>query len=230
MTFTEKALAETADLCAAICDMPFNRALGDGTLPQEAFCHYVIQDAKYLEGFARALALAATRAPDADGMRQLAQSAAEIIAVERQLHEHYFGLYGISSEIFAATPSTPICEHYVSFLVATAATCGIAVAVAALLPCFWVYRDVGRAIHAVTTADNPYSAWIDTYAGDDFDVSVEAACALADRTAETVLAAEREQMHAAFAKSVLLEWMFWDSAWNLRAWPDPVAESTVRAE
>ena len=223
MTFTQDVLSENADLCAAIRAMPFNRALSDGTLPREAFRHYLIQDAHYLEGFARALALAATRAPDADGVRQLAQSAAGAIAVERQLHEQYLGLYGVSAESFAATPPTPVCEHYVSFLVATAATRGVAEAMAALLPCFWVYRDVGRAIHAEAGADNPYRAWIDTYAGEDFDAAVEAACALADRLAESAGAAERKRMHAAFAKCTLLEWMFWDSAWNLRAWPNPAS-------
>ena len=70
MTFTQDVLSENADLCAAIRAMPFNRALSDGTLPREAFRHYIIQDAHYLEGFARALALAAARAPDADGVRR----------------------------------------------------------------------------------------------------------------------------------------------------------------
>lgn len=230
MTFTETVLAETADLCAEIRAMPFNRALCDGTLSGEAFRHYIIQDAHYLEGFARALALAATRAPDADSVRQLAQSAAGAIAVERQLHEHYLGLYGVSTEVFASTPPTPVCEHYVSFLVATAASRGVAEAMAALLPCFWVYRDVGRAIHAAARADNPYRAWIDTYAGEEFDAAVEAACVLADRLAESAGAAERKRMHAAFARSTLLEWMFWDSAWNLRAWPDPLAGPVGRGD
>ena len=224
MSFTEAALAGTADLCAAIRAMPFNAALADGTLPAETFRHSMIQDAHYLEGFARALALAAARAPEADGVRQLAASAAGAIAVERQLHEHYLALYGVSAETFAATPPTPVCEHYVSFLLATAATRGVAEAVAALLPCFWVYRDVGRAIHASAAPDNPYRAWIDTYAGTEFDEAVTAACALADRLAEAAGAAERARMHAAFAKSTLLEWMFWDSAWHRRNWPDPVAQ------
>ena len=101
-------------------------------------------------------------------------------------------------------------------------------AVAARLPCFWVYRDVGRAIHAEAEPDNPYRAWIDTYAGEDFDAAVEAACALADRLAESANAAERPRMRTAFARSTLLEWMFWDSAWNLRAWPDPTAGPSAR--
>ena len=223
MPFVDAVLADTADLCAAIRAMPFNRALADGSLPPEVFRHYMIQDAHYLEGFARALALAGAKAPEAEDVRQLAESAAGAIAVERQLHAHYLGLYGVTPETFAATPPTPVCEHYVSFLVATAATRGVAEAVAALLPCFWVYRDVGRDIHARAAADNPYRAWIDTYAGEAFDAAVSAACALADRLAAAAGETERARMTAAFAKSALLEWMFWDGAWRRADWPDPVA-------
>ena len=220
MSFTETVLAENARLCADIRAMPFNRALADGTLPQDIFRHYIIQDAHYLEGFARALAAAATSAPDAESVAQLASSGAGAIAVERQLHAHYMGLFGVEPAAFAATPPSPACAHYVSFLLATATTRTVAEAVAALLPCFWVYRDVGNDIHAKASADNPYRAWIDTYAGTDFDTAVTRMCALADRLGASASATDLARMKAAFTKSTLLEWMFWDSAWRLESWPD----------
>jgi thiaminase/transcriptional activator TenA len=223
MSFIETVLQENARLCADIRAMPFNRALADGSLPQAVFQHYIIQDAHYLEGFARALARAAAGAPDAGSVAQLAGSGAGAIAVERQLHGHYMALFGVDAQTFAATPPSPACEHNVSFLLATAATRGVGEAVAALLPCFWVYRDVGNAIHATASADNPYRAWIDTYAGEDFDAAVTRMCALADRLAEAASPPEQARMRAAFAKSALLEWMFWDSAWRLGAWPDTAA-------
>ncbi|MEO0931151.1 MAG: thiaminase II, partial [Pseudomonadota bacterium] len=72
MSFTETLWSDTADLQSAICDMPFNAELAAGTLPSETFREYIIQDAHYLEGFARALALAASRGPDAPAIAQLA--------------------------------------------------------------------------------------------------------------------------------------------------------------
>lgn len=223
MSFTQTAIARTQALCAAIRAMPFNRTLADGSLPRDVFRHYMIQDAHYLEGFARALALTSARAPDADAVQQLAQSAAGAIAVERQMHAHYLGLFGVSAQEFAATPRSPACDHYVSFLIATAATRSPAEAMAALLPCFWVYRDVGRDISARVALDNPYQAWIDTYSGAAFDASVTAACALADRLAADAGAPEQAAMHAAYQRSTLHEWMFWDSAYRQANWPDPTA-------
>ncbi len=228
MSFTQTVFDQTADLCATIRAMPFNRTLADGSLPPDVFRHYMIQDAHYLEGFARALAQTSARAPDADAVRQLAQSAAGAIAVERQMHGHYLGLFGVSAQEFSATPRTPVCDHYVSFLNATAATASVAVAVAALLPCFWVYRDVGRDIAGRVSADNPYQAWIDTYSGEDFDTAVTNACALADRLAAQASPDDRAAMERVYRRSVLLEWMFWDSAYRQAGWPDPVAANASK--
>lgn len=228
MSFTQSVFEQTADLCATIRAMPFNCALADGSLRGDVFRHYMIQDAHYLEGFARALAQTSARAPDVDAVRQLAQSAAGAIAVERQMHAHYLGLFGVSAQEFAATPRTPVCDHYVSFLNATAATGSVAVAMAALLPCFWVYRDVGHDIAARVSADNPYQAWIDTYSGEDFDASVTNACALADRLAMQASDDERVAMERVYRQSTLLEWMFWDSAYRQAGWPDPVADDASK--
>ncbi|MCA1776947.1 MAG: thiaminase II [Loktanella sp.] len=228
MSFTQTVFDQTAELCATIRAMPFNRDLADGSLPRDVFRHYMIQDAHYLEGFARALAQTSARAPDADAVRQLAQSAAGAIAVERQMHDHYLGLFGVSAAEFATTPRTPVCDHYVSFLNATAATGSVAVAMAALLPCYWVYRDVGRDIAGRVSADNPYQAWIDTYAGEDFDTAVTTACALADRLAAQASPDEHAAMERVYRRSTLLEWMFWDSASRQAGWPDPVATDVSR--
>ncbi|MDX1484517.1 MAG: thiaminase II, partial [Alphaproteobacteria bacterium] len=50
-TFSERAWAETAELRAAIDALPFNRELAAGTLSEERFRHYMIQDALYLEDY-----------------------------------------------------------------------------------------------------------------------------------------------------------------------------------
>ena len=140
MSFTDTLWSETAELQEAIRTMPFNAELAAGTLPPETFRGYIVQDAHYLEGFARALALAASRAPDPETVARLAGSAAGAIAVERQLHAQYMALYGVGPEDFAATPPSRSCDHYVGFLIRSAAIAPFPVAVAALLPCFWIYQ------------------------------------------------------------------------------------------
>ncbi|MBU2960363.1 thiaminase II [Citreicella sp. C3M06] len=221
MSFTQDLAAATATLRKQIHDMPFNRALADGSLPKDAFQGYIVQDAHYLEGFARALALTAAKAPDPDAVAQLSGSAAGAIAVERQLHAHYMGLFGVSAERFTATEVSAACDHYVAFLLRTAALADFAESVAALLPCFWIYRDVGHEIARISPEGNPFAAWIDTYSGEAFDEAVSRMLALVDRSADASDAATRVRMHRAFAKGCWHEWRFWDSAWHQQGWPAP---------
>jgi len=228
MRFTDKMWAATDDLQRSILAMPFNRELAAGTLPPATFQHYMIQDAYYLEGFARALATAAARAPDAKAVLQLADAAHGALAVESQLHSHFMALYGVDTASFAAIEPTPACDHYVSYLLRTAALADLPVALAALLPCFWVYLRVGQDIHATAGSDNPYRAWIDTYVGEDFSNGVARMLELTDRVAQTASDAVHVQMHQAFRHSTRLEWMFWDSAYNLRQWATPDAVTRTR--
>ena len=153
--------------------MPFNAELAAGTLSEARFKHYITQDAHYLVGFGRALTLAAAKAPNPDRLIQFAKSAEGAIVVERALHGSFFERYGISPQVFNDTPLSPACHHYVSFLIATAYAEPYEVLLGALLPCFWIYAEVGRDIHARAAPANPYQAWIDTYAGEQFHAAVK---------------------------------------------------------
>ncbi|WOI57738.1 thiaminase II [Palleronia sp. LCG004] len=221
MSFTETLWDETADLQERIRTMPFNTEMASGTLPPETFRFYIIEDAHYLEGFARALALTGSRAPDPATIAQLSGAAAGAIAVERQLHDEYMALYGVTPEGFAAKPPSPACDHYVSFLIRSAATDPFPVAVTALLPCFCIYLRVGQSIHAEAAPEHPYRAWIDTYAGEDFEAAVTAMLVLVDRLADAADEPTRMAMRHAFERSSLHEWTFWQSAYERRDWQRP---------
>jgi thiaminase/transcriptional activator TenA len=224
MTSSRDAFSRTAwDRNAAtyetIRTMPFNAELAAGRLSETRFKHYITQDAHYLIGFGRALTLAAAKAPNPDRIVQFAKSAQGAIVVERALHGSFFAQYGITADVFDATPLSPVCHHYVSFLLATAHAEPYEVLLGALLPCFWIYAEVGRDIHARAATPNPYQAWIDTYAGDDFHATVRATIEATDEAAADASPALIARMQKAFARATQLEWMFWDSAYRLETWP-----------
>ena len=198
MTFTQEAWARNSALFQATLEMPFNRELADGTLSIERFRHYMIQDAHYLVGFGRALAVAAARADDSDTVVQLAAAAQEAVVGERELHNGFMKQHGVTPEQFAATPLSPTAEHYTSYLLATAWGEPWPVAMAALLPCFWIYAEVGRDIHARSKPGNPWQAWVDTYAAEEFHEAVARMRDTLDRIAAATTPAMREHMHAAY--------------------------------
>jgi len=219
LPFSRAAWARNAATYEIIRTMPFNTELAAGTLNEARFKHYITQDAHYLIGFGRALTLAAAKAPNPDRIVQFAKSAEGAIVVERALHGSFFAQYGIAPTVFAQTPLSPACHHYVAFLLATAYAEPYEVLLGALLPCFWIYAEVGRDIHARAAAVHPYRAWIDTYAGDDFHAAVRAMIGATDEAAASASASLLERMHSAFTRATQLEWIFWDSAYRLGTWP-----------
>ncbi len=217
--FSDEAWQRTAQLRAAIHALPFNVELAAGTLARDRFQHYITQDALYLGRFSRALAIAAAKAPDAATLQSFAQSALGAVAVERSLHEQYLRAFGIDPAMIATAEPAPDCFAYTSFLIAAAYHEPWEVLVAALLPCFWIYWDVGCAIAGKAASDNPYRAWIDTYADPRFGEAVQTVIATSDRAAAAATAATRAIMLSAFTRAAQYEWLFWDGAYQRRFWP-----------
>jgi len=217
--FTDGMWAEIGPAYAAMLRLPFNRELATGTLSRERFVFYMVQDAHYLGAFARALAAAAAKATTPDAQIKFAKSAHDAIVVERALHEGFFREFGVSAEGFAATRPSPTCAAYGDFLVAAAYQHPFAVSAAALLPCFQIYHEVGRRLHEVAAPANPYQRWIDTYRDEAFGESVRQVLAHVDAAFDEAAARERALMREAYLKAVRYEWMFWDSAYRLEAWP-----------
>ena len=218
-TFSEWAREETSALRARIFEMPFNRELAAGTLSQPRFQFYMIQDSLYLKEYSRALAIASAKAPDAAAMEQFARSAQGALIVERALHEGFFERFGISSHEAAAYEPSPTCYGYTNFLLSVSHQASYEELVAAVLPCFWVYWDVGNHIAADAAPDNPYRAWIDTYSDPSFGQSVDAVIAISNAAADRATDVRRADMLFAFKRSVQYEWMFWDSAYRQEEWP-----------
>ncbi len=219
MSFTAEIWQENAALFETIRTMPFNQELADGTLSQERFRHYMIQDAHYLIAFGRALAVAAAKADNTDEIVQFANAAHTAIIVERSLHEDFMEQFNVSPATFIATPLSPATHHYSSYLIATAWSASYPVALAALLPCFWIYAEIGRDILTRAAQNNPYASWIDTYAGEEFHAAVRDVITTVDRVAAVASTETRRDMHIAYAHAARLEWMFWDSAYRLEQWP-----------
>ncbi|MFQ1004132.1 TenA family protein [Modestobacter sp. SSW1-42] len=223
MTFTDDAWAGTAHLRTTIEELAFLTELGDGTLAPAAFRHYLEQDALYLAGYARALALLAARAPDPDAAAFWADSASVTRTVETALHADLLGsqLLGPAS---AELLHSPTCLGYVSYLVATAATASYAVAAAAVLPCYWVYADTGVRLAATarSTPGHPYARWVATYDDPAFQESTRRARQLVDDAAAAT-PSEVPAMHRAFALATRYELEFWRSAHGQEGWAHPLS-------
>ncbi|WP_206239214.1 thiaminase II [Novosphingobium terrae] len=219
MSFCDTIWNELAPLRQAILAQPFLSELADGTLDPDSFRHYILQDSLYLAEYARVLAIAAARAPSAAGRLEFSDGAKVAVQVEDILHQGFFAQFGVTPAMVQTAEPSPACLGYTGYLAGLAVTRSYEELIAGILPCFWVYWEVGCAIKPQAVSPNPYAAWIDTYAAPSFGEATDRVRALVDEAAAQASPAIREGMATAFRNATRFEWMFWDSAYRRAGWP-----------
>ena len=204
---------------AAILAHPFVTGLTDGTLPRESFRHYIAQDAHYLRGYARALAICAARAPTSrtpccSPGTPPARSPRSRTCTPRSRRAGRAG----SGDAFGE-PVGPTTRAYVSYLLATCYGGSFAEGLGAVLPCYWIYAKVGAELLTRGSPDPLYARWIAMYGGDEFQAIVDSVLALTDRIGPGLGEAERALMREHFTTTARYEWMFWDAGYRRETWP-----------
>lgn len=183
MSFCDAIWDEVAPLRRSILAHPFLAELAGGTLEAESFRHYIVQDSLYLAEYARVLAIAAARAPTAAGRLEFSDGAKVAVQVEEALHQAFFARFGVTAQMAQDSEATPACLGYTGYLATLAATRSYEELIAGILPCFWVYWEVGCDIKPRAASPNPYAAWIDTYAAPSFGEATARVRALVDEAA-----------------------------------------------
>ena len=189
-----------------ILDLPFVRALGEGTLDEDLFAFYLDQDALYLRDYSRALATLSARADTAAAQVHWAAGAHEAIAAESQLHE------GWLANRARLSGASPITMGYTNFLRASAAGDDYVVGAAAILPCYWLYEEVGAVLSSQNHADHPYAEWLSMYGGEDFAADVARSLAEVERAFEAASPAQRVRAARAYLSACVYEREFFDQA------------------
>jgi thiaminase/transcriptional activator TenA len=125
-----------------IIEHPFVEELARGTLAADKFLFYLRQDSLYLAHYSRVLTHIASRLTEKEHIAAFIRFASDGIEVEEALHGSFLkGVVPAPEEI------SPTCLLYTSVLQAQALA-PVEVEAAAVLPCFWVYQQVGQQIIA----------------------------------------------------------------------------------
>lgn len=181
-----------AGLRSRIDSLAFIRRLGDGSLPANEFHFYLAQDALYLRAYSQVLSRAAQLAPNRTEQSFWATGAVGALQEEADLHRHRLG--------GAAEPvPSPTTSAYVNHLLASDAS--YPQLVAAILPCYWLYQDIGQRLAAAAHPGHPYADWLGAYASPEFDEATAAAIAMVQQVASRVDAVELAGMRRAFDES-----------------------------
>ena len=208
--FAAVLAGHTADELDSIYGLDFIRGLADGSLPEHEFAYYLGQDALYLNGYARVLSRAAALAPSEAEQLFWSRSAQQCLEVESELHRTWLAGRAVETE------PGPVTKAYVDHLHAASLAGSYGVLVAAALPCFWLYAEVGATLHrefldAGAPASHPYADWLRTYADEAFAESTRRAIRYTDAAARSGSEAERSAMAVAFRHSSRYEVEFFDA-------------------
>lgn len=199
---------------------PFLDELRAGTLPMDRFVYFVLQDYLYLLDFAQVLCLGAAKSPDLKTLEIFTRHALIAVEVERSFHAAFGKSVGLSRRRLDATPKGPITEAYTRHLQAVARGGSMEEIVAAVLPCYWIYGEVGRRLYK-NRPKTPkiYRRWIETYASQEYWKPVREQLRLMDDLGAKANVKEKKLLTSHFLLSSRYEFLFWDQAYRLEDWP-----------
>ena len=203
--WSEVAFAEVADIMHSIEHYEFIQQMLDGTLQQEHFVRYLQQDKLYLKEYSRDLYAVAdmmTDRAESDFFRAMAKEGMESENAMQAMLSERFGIMGEAVPVATTLRYTSFLRHYTD-------TLDLPVVLAAVLPCYWVYNEVGKYLVAQTiNPDNPYKEWIQTYGSEEMDNATNYVVALIDRLAQGCTPEKQALMHRIFAEGCALEMEF----------------------
>ena len=214
--FFQQLQAGAGQLWTDFVQHPFVRGLDDGTLPEAAFRRYLVQDYLFLIQFARAYALAGFKAATVADLRAASAGFAAILD-ELPLHVSFCDGWGIAEADMAAEPETMETIAYTRFVLDCGAAGDVLDLYAALAPCVLGYAAIGQVLESNRAAHNPYAAWINTYAGAEYQAAASAMAATLNRLwTERGSAKRLPALQRIFDMAVRLETAFWEMGWRAK--------------
>ncbi|PSL36397.1 thiaminase /4-amino-5-aminomethyl-2-methylpyrimidine deaminase [Planomicrobium soli] len=217
MPFCKEVRQECKELWQASFDHPFVKGIADGTLPLDRFRFYVMQDAYYLSHFAKVQAIGAVKAKDLETTKRFAHHAEQTCAAEMALHESFMELLDVTKEDWAAFEPSPSAYAYVSHMYRSAEG-DLADVLAAILPCYWLYYEIGENLKNAKPDHPIYKRWIETYGSEWFGKLVIEQIERMDELAEGLPEIRRSELKDRFRRSSYYEWNFWEQAWKKETW------------
>ncbi|PWG00079.1 thiaminase II [Levilactobacillus bambusae] len=219
MLFTVQAHKATEAIWQASKDHPFIKQLQAGTLPIETFRFYLLQDRYYLEQFANIHEQAAHQARVPEVAQLLSKGAEGLREGEIATRKTYFSQLGITAKEVEQTPVAPTAYNYTSHMYRALLLDGVSGAVACLLPCYWLYAEVGQTLKSTGSPNPLYQQWIDDYTSEDYTSSMTSQLQLVNRLADQADQLTYQHMLQAFKISSLYELDFWQMALDHEQWP-----------
>jgi len=218
MKTTERLLNAAKDIWASYNEHPFVLGLQDGSLDQEKFRYYIIQDYLYLEEYAKVFALGIAKAKSPETIRLFSQYVTLLTEGEMDIHRGYMGKFAVSREELEAAPRALDNLSYTSYMLRVAYEEGEAEILAAILSCAYSYEVIAKTILArnPAAAGHPfYGEWVRGYADLHYSEANVRLLEMTDRLTQDYTEARLRRLEEIFVACSRYEWAFWELAWSM---------------
>lgn len=216
--FTTQARALTVPYWEGSFTHPFIKELASGELAPDKFRYYLIQDRYYLEHFSKIYFMIAEKTTDTQIKDLLLTGAKHLEEGELAIRNQFFEELAITPQEIEETVIAPTAYHYVSHMYRQILTGSVQSALAGLLPCPWLYQDIGERLIEAGSPNALYQRWIETYSNEEGSEDIEKQCAILNPLYDKSTEEERASMLEAFLISAKMEYAFWDMSYQLETW------------
>ncbi len=187
---------------------PFVIALGNGTLSENLFQEYLLQDYLFLIQFARAYGLAVYKARTITDMNYALTGLKAILEEEITLHQKYCQTWGIDNLENIIPNSATIA--YTRYVLDVGMQGDLLELHVALVPCIVGYVEIGMSLAQKTSSNNPYTSWIAMYSSPQYQQIAQTALKhLEDLNTRYNGIARINQLHQIFNTATRMEAAFW---------------------
>ena len=220
-SFLTRLLDDAAPIWTKIFTHPFLTELAAGTLPLEKFRFYLQQDHAYLHGFCRFLGAAVAKAETLDQMRWLSDLLAAEFTIEVAMQRALAPRIGLRPDALARAEPVPTTTAYTAYLLSVAATGSIREIVAAMAPCLLSYVAIGARLadQLISCPVEVYRDWCAAYTDDAARHLADDLTARVNALGAEASTEERGKMERHFRTASRFEYLFWEMAYTMEAWP-----------
>lgn len=210
-TWSSEVWKKSLSIYNDILQLDFLKELADGTLSDEAFGRYIAQDEIYLKNYYHQMQMLADLMEDEQDKELFLAFAQSGMEGEKAMHDMLIERYGIETEVQPSKVTTDYNTHICEGI-STGNPC---IALAAVLPCMWIYNRVGLHILEHSKLEgNPYKEWILEYGNEEFTIGVNQVLEMVDNWASKADEQTLKAMDYYYLKAALYEYAFWDYGYN----------------
>ncbi|AFH42744.1 thiaminase II [Fervidicoccus fontis] len=220
MTVLNMLFDSIEDIFKAILNHPFLKELSEGSLNEEVFREYIIQDYIYLTNYSKALSLLSSKMPKEEWQKTFIEDAIGVYEVEKAMQESFFSFWNIDRKKLEEVRPNQVTLAYSNHLISTIVLEDYPIGISSVLPCYWIYLEVGKKLAEESSPNPLYKKWIETYSINiKYENIVNRILKIAEETFSELDEKALKKVKRTFRLSTIYEYMFFDAVYKRNDFP-----------